>query len=143
MIEIVIGSLVFLFMYAIVLATHEFGHWIALKTLRYKKIKFHISLTKDIEIGANLHKIMKLNEVLYVIIMGIVAGILPIVLFSKFVPQSISILLSVIYVMMCSGDIMTLHLITNQETFDMTLYEMNVKVWKDYQKKTRLYVKSK
>lgn len=129
---VIIFGFMFLW-YIIVMPVHEFGHWLAFKYYRLNP-KIRWSLVKDIEIGFNLHKKVKLKEALIIALAGILIGAIPVKLINLFLPISLNWFTLIAYIFLCFGDIYLMMQIIQHKNWNISLYDLNKKLWKEYNK---------
>jgi len=138
----VVGGVIWVLFYFIIIAVHEFGHFIVMKFFGFKNITLKPSMFGDLEIGRNIHHKVKLKQLIFISSAGIIAGFLPLYLMTFFVGRDLMLLTSMIYLYACSGDFSALNqVLYGKYDLNMTLHEMNIQQWKDYEDETKRFIK--
>ena len=137
MLIIIITSILVFLTYVFVIMVHEFSHYLGFRFFGYKKVKLSFSFTGDVEIGFNLHKQIKLFPTLMITLSGIFGGLIPVFLLGQFMTVPLKTSIYILYILLCMGDINLIMAVLNQKTWDMTLYDMNVNLWKEYEEKIK------
>lgn len=138
--EILTSILVVLFLillYAPILLIHEIGHWLAFRFFGVKA-KLRIGDIGDFEMGTESHDKINLAQTLIIALAGIFAGVIPITIYSFFLPRLLILGLAVVYVMGIGLDLMAINQIFTavfkwkMDLKKTTMFKMNEEQWVRY-----------
>jgi len=128
--------------YLVVIVTHEFFHWTALKFFGFKNVSFKLQLFfGEAEVGRNTHKKLNLKQTFVVSLAGVLGGFIPLYVLKFILSQTNMLILGGAYLLGSSIDFITMNMILGEKDKSMTLYDLNVKEFNKYKKEVAKYDK--